>query len=147
MPTFLIECGVFWLYCLFLALNNFFIQKLPLYYRSIMLMSTTFWIKYLYFSYCFPHPIPSSLTTKKTPKVPLFSFKSYILVELPDTASGSEKSPWYHSTCIVPCFISVISSSCNGTKLLEPMIKFSWQFSSLNCPYSLLYDNLDFPRN
>ena len=40
--TFLIECGVFWLYCLFLALNNFFIQKLPLYYRAKSLMSTCF---------------------------------------------------------------------------------------------------------
>ena len=47
--TFLIECGVFWLYCLFLALNNFFIQKLPLYYRAKSLMSTCFWIQFLWF--------------------------------------------------------------------------------------------------
>ena len=45
--TFLIECGVFWLYCLFLALNNFFIQKLPLCYRAKSLMSTCFWIQFL----------------------------------------------------------------------------------------------------
>ena len=147
MPTFLIECGVFWLYCLFLALNNFFIQKLPLYYRSISLMSTTFWIKFLYFLILFHTHNQLISVFKKDTRGAFFYHLFQFLVELPDTASGSEKSPWYHSTCIVPCFILVTSSSDNRTKLLKPMTKFSRQFSSLNRPYSLFYNNLDLPRS
>ena len=65
-----------------------------------------------------------------------------MLVELPDTASGSEKSPWYPSTRIVPCFKSrlILLAASNKTK------KTPWRKSRFHpCqkakPIPIIYDN------
>lgn len=65
-----------------------------------------------------------------------------ILVELPDTASGSEISPGHHSTRIVVCFNQLIPLAANDqtkgalTEVFEPK---NVTFPALT-PY---YDNLD----
>ena len=109
-----VECGVNFLdYVYFWFLNKFCIQELSLLYGLIVLKSTTFCTKILWFFIEFStsklrlifssHYVWfTNIPTKNGPHRP---HKQY-MVELPDTASGSEKSSWYHSTRIVICFVS-----------------------------------------
>ena len=47
-----------------------------------------------------------------------------MMVELPDTASGSESSRGYHSTHVVFCFVLAKCAELQRTKLSMAMAKF-----------------------
>ena len=80
----------------------------------------------------FKIPIQNSVkkSHKKSPKRAIF-FMQNMLVELPDTASGSEKSPGYHSTCVVLCFNLGLYYQLQITKLTAAMTSFSSHLLSI----------------
>ena len=62
---------------------------------------------------------------KKKKKRALTGFLFYIhMVELPDTASGSDKSPCMHSTSIVYSFILAFSKGWNKQNPKAPWLNF-----------------------
>ena len=72
---------------------------------------------------------PFTLIAKRryffTSKRALTGFLFYIhMVELPDTASGSDKSPCMHSTSIVYSFILAFSKGWNKQNLQTPWLNF-----------------------
>ena len=73
---------------------------------------------------------PAKNHTKNRPNERSFLCK-IMLVELPDTASGSEKSPGYHSTCVVLCFNLGLYSQLQITKLTAAMTRFSSRLLSI----------------